>query len=439
MRFVRLAAFVGSLVLLVGTLISIVNRRDDLSDEYDVRLRAASVLVTNSVETAIDRAVVLAEVAGADTDPASLEVFAAPVDVCLVDRGVTVCTGDDLTELDAYAAGREAAVELGHAVAVVDETSDSVLVVNGADHVVAILLPADALIGDSASAVIEQYAGDVGVDVLPTGDADGNATDGVVGRDGDRIVTTTITDPLVDSAVDVTVAVEPNIGITGDGGMRYLLLLGLGTVLLAVAGWTFLAERRSLERRATTDEMTGLLNRREFERQSEEAMLNADRFGTGLCVMLVDLDRFKSINDTRGHHVGDEVLTECARRLRSAVRDTDVVGRWGGDEFVILLPGLEHGTAVRNSADRIGAALSGTPIVDDITITGSIGAALYPRHGQSFNDLIRAADSAMYGAKSTGVTHRLADTLTAEDHTPTELTYEGPERRRTTPTGIGRG
>jgi diguanylate cyclase (GGDEF)-like protein len=438
MRFVRLAAFVGSLVLLVGTLISIVNRRDDLSDEYNVRLRAASVLVTNSVDAAIDRAVVLAEVAGPDTDPPSLEVFAEPVDVCVVEAGVTSCTGDDLTELGAYPTARQAAVERGHAVAVVDEDTESVLVVNGADHVVAIRLPPDALVGASTAAVIDQYAGDVDVDISPTTDASGNATDGVVSGDGKRMVTTTIMDPLVDSAVDVTVTVDPAIGLTGDGGTRYLLLLALGTVLLAVAGWTFLVERRSLERRATTDEMTGLLNRREFERQSEEAMLNADRFGTGLCVMLVDLDRFKLINDTRGHHVGDEVLVECARRLRSAVRDTDVVGRWGGDEFVILLPGLEHGTAVRNSAERIGAALSGTPIVGDITITGSIGAALYPRHGQTFNDLIRAADAAMYGAKSTGVTHRLADTLTADDHTPSDLAYEGPERRRTT-TGIGRG
>jgi diguanylate cyclase (GGDEF)-like protein len=440
MRFVRLAAFVGSLVLLVGTLISIVNRRDDLSDEYDVRLRAASVLVTNSVETAIDRAVVLVEVAGPDTDPASLEVFAAPVDVCVADAddSAPTCTGDDLTGLDSYPEARQAAVEEGHAVAVVDEPSDSVLVVGDAEHVVTMRLPPEALVGASTGVVIDQYAGDVSVEVTPNADPTGNATDGVVSADGERLVTTTVTDPPMSSAVDVTVTVDPDIGITGDGGGRYLLLLALGTVLLAVAGWTFLAERRSLERRATTDEMTGLLNRREFERQSEEAMLNADRFRTGLCVMLVDLDRFKVINDTRGHHVGDEVLVEVARRLRSAVRDTDVVGRWGGDEFVILLPGLEHGTAVRNSAERIGAALSGTPVVSDISITGSIGAALYPRHGRTFNDLIRAADAAMYGAKSTGVTHRLADSLGADD-TPTELPYEGPERRRSTPTGIGSG
>jgi diguanylate cyclase (GGDEF)-like protein len=313
-----------------------------------------------------------------------------------------------------------------------------VLVVGDAEHVVTMRLPPEALVGTSTGVVIDQYAGDVSVEVTPNADPTGNATDGVVSADGERLVTTTVTDPPMSSAVDVTVTVDPDIGITGDGGGRYLLLLALGTVLLAVAGWTFLAERRSLERRATTDEMTGLLNRREFERQSEEAMLNADRFRTGLCVMLVDLDRFKVINDTRGHHVGDEVLVEVARRLRSAVRDTDVVGRWGGDEFVILLPGLEHGTAVRNSAERIGAALSGTPVVSDISITGSIGAALYPRHGRTFNDLIRAADAAMYGAKSTGVTHRLADSLGADD-TPTELPYEGPERRRSTPTGIGSG
>lgn len=435
MRFVRTVAFIGSLILLVGTLISIINRRDDIRDEYDVRLTSASVLVTNSVRATIERALVLADVAGADTDPEELELFAEPVDICVHSDGAPSCTGADNTLLESYASTREAALEAGKAVAVVDDAAESVLVVGGGEQAISINLPPDALVGASTSSVLDEFAGDVEIDIVPTTDDTGHASEGIITIDGDRVLIESVREPTTASAVDVTASVDPEIGLTGDSGRRYLLLLALGTILLAVAVWTRFAERRSLERRATTDEMTGLLNRREFERQCEEAMVNADRFRTGLCVMLVDLDRFKAINDTRGHHAGDEVLIECARRLHEAVRDTDVVGRWGGDEFVILLPGLEQGTAVRNSAERIGASLSGTPVLADITITGSIGSALYPRHGATFNDLIRAADEAMYGAKSTGVTHRLADTLSVDDHTPDGLDYEGPERRRAAPTG----
>jgi diguanylate cyclase (GGDEF)-like protein len=150
--------------------------------------------------------------------------------------------------------------------------------------------------------------------------------------------------------------------------------------------------------------------------------------------MLVDLNGFKQINDTLGHQFGDLVLEECARRLTGAVRDTDVVGRWGGDEFVILLPGLEDGTAVRRSAERIASQLSSSPVVADVSISGAIGAALYPRHGEVLDDLVRAADVAMYEAKTSGVSHRIADALSVDLARETVSdTYSGPDRRRSIP------
>ena len=434
-----MAALIGSLVLLVGTMISILNRRDDLSDEYDLQLRAASVLATNAVENSVERASIVATVAGADIGPESLEVFAVPVDVCVLSDGSTSCSGSDLTALAAFHAAQHAAGEDSEAVAVVDGDSGSVLVLGGgSDNTVVLRLPPEALLTAATSAELERYAADVAVMISATTDESMTPSDGIDSVDGRRVLTSIVDDPPVVGAIEVTVSVDPVIGITGDGATRYFTLLALGTILLAVAAWTFFAERRSLERRATTDEMTGLLNRREFERQTEEAMINADRFRTGLCIMLVDLDGFKSINDTRGHQFGDRVLIETARRLHSAVRDTDIVGRWGGDEFVVLLPGLEQGTAVRNSAERIAASLSGSPVVEDVTVTGSIGAALFPRHGQTFDDLIRAADRAMYAAKTTGVPHRLADTLSGDDPGAASGEgdpYDGPERRRMSSTG----
>jgi diguanylate cyclase (GGDEF)-like protein len=175
------------------------------------------------------------------------------------------------------------------------------------------------------------------------------------------------------------------------------------------------------------------VNRREFERVTDESLIAADRFGTGACLMLIDLNGFKQINDTLGHQFGDVVLQAAAQRLKSAVRDTDVVGRWGGDEFVILLAGVEDGAGVRASAERIGRALAATPIAGDVTVHAAIGAALFPRHGRELDDLISAADVAMYSAKSTGVVYRLAD-VHAVDLAAEELRasadYSGPDRRR---------
>jgi len=436
-----MGALVGSLVLLVTTLISIVNRRDDLNDEYDLQLAAAIVLVTNGVESTLDRAVAIASVAPADVDPESLDMFAAPVDVCVIQAdGRADCNGDDLTLIEAYhLVERQLANRVGdatgRAVAVVDGETGGVLVVSGGDHTIAMLLSDAALLDQSIVDDVSLYAADAEVIVRPTADDNGATVDRALTVDGEKVRESTVVEPPDVGAVTVTVTVDPQIGITGDSATRYFLLLALGTVLLAVAAWTVIAERRRLERRATTDEMTGLLNRREFERQCEEAIVNADRFRTGLCVMLLDLDGFKAINDTLGHHFGDEVLIETAKRLLLAVRDTDVVARWGGDEFVILLPGLEQTTAVRNSAERIGAGLSGTPVVSDVTVTGSIGAALYPRHGITFDELIHAADGAMYGAKTTGVPHRLADALSVDDPGGAGEYYGGPDRRRSPSTG----
>ncbi len=371
--------------------------------------------------------------ATATTDPESLtRWFGGAASACVIDAEGSRCTGVDLSASSSFGDGARASVELDGPAVVVDDATGSLLVVDRGEVTAALLLPADALIGAEARrrdrAVRRdrrhRAVTDVTGEVLPAGPT---TVDGAI------VVTDTLPLPGDGGSVRVTAAVPDDVGLFGDGIARYLLLIGLGTVLLALAGWTFLIDRRTLERRATTDDLTGLPNRREFERLTDEALLAAERFNTGVCVMLIDLNGFKQINDTLGHQFGDLVLRAAAKRLSEAIRDTDVVGRWGGDEFVILLPGIQDGSAVRSSAERIGGLLGGTPIADDVTVTAAIGAALYPRHGTTLDDLIRAADVAMYGAKSTGVTHRLADSLHGvvdDDDEFRRHDYDGPDRRR---------
>jgi diguanylate cyclase (GGDEF)-like protein len=390
------------------------------------------VVAYQSVASTVLRATAVVDVATAATDPESLtRWFGGAASACVIDAEGSRCTGVDLSASSSFGDGARASVELDGPAVVVDGATGSLLVVDRGDVTAALLLPTDALIGEETDAALEQFGATVDIVLSPsTGEV---LRAGPTTVDGAIVVTDTLPLPGDGGSVRVTAAVPDDVGLFGDSVARYLLLIGLGTVLLALAGWTFLIDRRSLERRATTDDLTGLPNRREFERLTDEALLAAERFNTGVCVMLIDLNGFKQINDTLGHQFGDLVLRAAAKRLSEAIRDTDVVGRWGGDEFVILLPGIQDGSAVRSSAERIGGLLGGTPIADNVTVTAAIGAALYPRHGTTLDELIRAADVAMYGAKSTGVTHRLADSLhgvVEDDDDFRRHDYDGPDRRR---------
>jgi diguanylate cyclase (GGDEF)-like protein len=168
-------------------------------------------------------------------------------------------------------------------------------------------------------------------------------------------------------------------------------------------------ERELLERNAellrlsTTDLLTGLPNRRHLEQRLTESVSLATRHRCDLSVLLFDVDRFKQINDRLGHHAGDLVLAAVADRIRSAMRTEDLAGRWGGEEFLAVLPNTDLDGAFV-AGERIRTLINGEPIALDghepLTVTVSVGAAAGPADG--LDGLLRRADEAMYEAKETG-------------------------------------
>jgi diguanylate cyclase (GGDEF)-like protein len=157
-----------------------------------------------------------------------------------------------------------------------------------------------------------------------------------------------------------------------------------------------------VERQALVDGLTGLANRRASVDALQAESARADRLGTPLSVVLADLDGFKDVNDAHGHTVGDQVLQAFADVLRESLRDSDVAGRWGGEEFLLLLPGADEEGAVQ-LAERIRATLSGReiPAAPGLRVTASFGVG--ERGSQSDTEqLVAAADEALYRAKRAG-------------------------------------
>ena len=152
------------------------------------------------------------------------------------------------------------------------------------------------------------------------------------------------------------------------------------------------------------DALTGLPNRRLLEDRLEHAIRHAHRKQQMLAVMFIDLDHFKTVNDTHGHAVGDQLLTELARRLRSCLREDDTLARLGGDEFIVLLPELDNVDHACRVASRL-IEVNARPYRHGDTllpIGSSIGISLYPIDGENAETLMQAADEAMYQAKAAG-------------------------------------
>ncbi|MDH2915487.1 MAG: GGDEF domain-containing protein, partial [Gallionella sp.] len=177
----------------------------------------------------------------------------------------------------------------------------------------------------------------------------------------------------------------------------------------AVLGWFYdITDRKTMEEQvqylAYHDPLTDLPNRMLFTDRLRQALASDKRDKASLALMFIDLDKFKPVNDELGHNVGDLLLKAVAQRMRDCLRESDTVGRIGGDEFVVLLPTIRTAQDALEVAEKIRASLN-QPFElagHSLNISSSTGIAIYPEHGRDEKLLMKNADIAMYHAKSAG-------------------------------------
>jgi diguanylate cyclase (GGDEF)-like protein len=174
------------------------------------------------------------------------------------------------------------------------------------------------------------------------------------------------------------------------------------------------------QRLSITDGLTGLWNYRYFTMTFAKEIERSSRFGRPLALLLLDLDKFKDVNDTYGHQRGDSVLIELATRVKAEIREVDTLARYGGEEFVLVLPETDAAGAA-GAAQRICEVVRHRPFSNEgeepLAITVSVGVSVFPAHGSSAATLMRNADTALYAAKDAGRdAWRMANDLEVAQH-----------------------
>jgi diguanylate cyclase (GGDEF)-like protein len=207
------------------------------------------------------------------------------------------------------------------------------------------------------------------------------------------------------STAGLLLGLSPVVVLAAEFSLPALLLLLLPFLAVHRGGRAAIAK----EHQSLHDALTGLPNRTLFRDRIEQSITAGRRTEVTTAVMLIDLDHFKEINDTLGHHAGDRLLEEVARRLEQSLGETDTVARLGGDEFGVLLPSLRRPGDANVVARQLLAGLREPFLIDGLTleVDASIGMACHPAHGTGVESLIQRADIAMYSAKEGGGGHAM--------------------------------
>jgi diguanylate cyclase (GGDEF)-like protein/PAS domain S-box-containing protein len=215
-----------------------------------------------------------------------------------------------------------------------------------------------------------------------------------------------------------------------DGEPRFVLSMIENITERKLAEQALVRQSELNQHQALHDALTGLANRTLFRENIEQALREAARSSGRLAVLVMDLDNFKEVNDSLGHHAGDILLTELACRVRDAVRGSDAVARLGGDEFGILLSKATDRSEVIPALDRISHALERPISVHGLplTVEASIGVAQFPDDGRDVETLLQRADVAMYAAKEDGSAYAFYDE-SLDNRDPTRLTLVSELRR----------
>jgi diguanylate cyclase (GGDEF)-like protein len=395
------------LVLIVAIAVGYVVRTAELSRQRDLGLSTAAEIGATELSSIIDATTIAAQSAAeASTAAEAVASVHAGLGVCVVDATTSACRGDGPMPADTLVDRElERRAPTASPSAEADMTTDvlvydSVMSIEAVGpHVTVFVSASPDLVGVRSGYAVKATT------LLPAGVPIGGFT---VLQDMRQ------TSSVVDAAANVYVVAIGDDGVTlpGEEYRFYLIIFTLAVVLLALAGVTLFVEQRSLHERASFDSLTKLPNRGEFERRAADLIANADGETSGACLLLFDLNGFKQVNDTYGHVAGDEMLKIVGSRLRKAVRDHDVVARWGGDEFVVVMPGINTEEMGSRRAIQLAEQVGGRTRLDGIDeplrVKVSVGVAVWPLHGTDLDELVVAADQAMYEAKRDGTVCRVA-------------------------------